>query len=356
MTVDVLLIAVGVVGLVFGADWLVRGASSLAERLGVSPLVIGLTVVAFGTSAPELAVSVGAAIGGSTDVALGNVVGSNIFNVLVILGAAAVVRAQVVQRRLVRIEVPFLIAVSAGALLVATDGEVGRAEGVTMIAVGVGYTVWLIVAARRSREPEPEVPGSGHHRTPAALGLVAVGLVALVAGAQALVSGATGIAGDLGVSELVVGLTVVAAGTSLPELATSLIAARRGQADIAVGNVIGSNLFNLLIVLGTTATILPVPASIAARTVDLPVMTVVAVACLPVFFTGHRVSRWEGWVFLAGYLGYATYLVLRGIGSPVASDLGTALAVFTLPPLLLTLAVLAVRQLHAERRRASRPT
>jgi cation:H+ antiporter len=349
MALDALFILVGVVALVFGADWLVRGASSLAERIGVSSLVIGLTVVAFGTSAPELAVSVGAALDGSTDVALGNVVGSNVFNVLVILGAAAVIRAQVVHRRLVRIEVPFLIVVSAGVLLAAADGIIGRLEGVLMVAIGVGYTVWLVVAARRAHEPEPDAPGTGHHRTPVALGLVAAGLVALVAGAQALVNGATGIARVLGVSELVVGLTVVAAGTSLPELATSLVASRRGQTDIAVGNVIGSNLFNLLIVLGTTATILPVPASLAARTVDLPVMTVVAVACLPVFFTGHRVSRWEGWVFLGGYLGYVTYLVLRGIGSPVASDLGTALAVFTLPPVLLTLIVLAARELRAER-------
>ena len=312
MLVDILLMAVGVTALVAGAEFLVRGASSLAIRLGLSPLVIGLTVVAYGTSAPELAVSLGAAAGGTTDVALGNVVGSNIFNVLVILGISAVVRAQVVHRRLVQVEVPLMVGVTGLVVVIAlATGEVGRPAGIALIAGGIGFSWWLVRSARRSPQGEPDAPGTGRMGTLPAAGLVLAGLVGLVLGSQAMVGGATSLAADLGVSELIVGLTIVAAGTSLPELATSLVAARRGQTDIAVGNVVGSNIFNLLIVLGATATVLPVPAVGGGIRIDLIVMAAVAVLCLPVFFTGHRISRGEGAVLVTAYLGYAAYLILR---------------------------------------------
>lgn len=350
MILDVLLALVGVAALVAGAEFLVRGASALALRFGLSPLVIGLTVVAFGTSAPELAVSLGAALGGTSDVAIGNVIGSNIFNVLVILGTAALIRAQVVQRRLVRSEVPLMVVVSLVAALMAhTDERIGRVEGLVLVLSGAGFTWWLMRSSR-SADDEADAPGTSHAGVLTSLGFVVGGLIGLVAGAQAMVSGATSIARDLGVSELIIGLTVVAIGTSLPELATSLVAARRGQTDIAVGNVVGSNLFNLMIVLGATSAISPVPVVGTAIRIDLLVMVGVAVLCLPVFFTGHRVSRWEGGVFVAAYVGYTTYLILRDSGTAVAADLGTALLVFGLPPIVLTLGILSARQMRDERR------
>jgi cation:H+ antiporter len=318
----------GMVVLVVGAEALVRGASRLAAAAGVSSLVIGLTVVAYGTSAPELAVSIRDAVAGGGEVAVGNAVGSNIFNVLAILGLSAVFGGLVVHRRLVRVDVPLLLVVTAAVWWLASDGRIGVGEGVLLVGGIVAYSASAYLLGRR--EPTAVVqeydeafgtdPVAARRSWPGALGLVGAGLVGLVVGAQLLVSGATAIAAELGVSELIVGLTVVAAGTSLPELATSVIAARRGERDIAVGNIIGSNLFNLLAVLGASALAgggIAVPEG-AVRT-DLPVALLVTLVVLPALALGLSVARWEGALLLGAYLGYLGYLVLDATGDPAAA-------------------------------------
>ncbi len=352
------LLAVGLAILVVGAELLVRGASRLALSLGVTPLVVGLTVVAFGTSAPEMAVSVQAAASGQADVALGNVVGSNILNVLFILGLSALIAPLVVDRQVVRQEVPIMIGVSLLLVALAADGAVSRAEGGVFVVLLALYTAFLYVQSRRAGanggvvvEAPPATRWDGHWS--AQLLLVAGGLVLLVLGARTFVGAAIEIARMLGVSELIIGLTIVAAGTSMPEVATSIMAAIRGQRDIAVGNVVGSNTFNILGVLGITAlvapTALPVPASLA--TFDLPVMTAVAFACLPVFFTGATIARWEGAVFLGYYVAYVVYLVLNAQAHDALASYSLAMRWIVLPLTLLTLVVIALREWRARRAR-----
>lgn len=349
----ILLFVLGGGLLVAGAEFLVRGASRLAVAAGISPLVVGLTVVAFGTSAPELAVTSGAALTGEADVALGNVVGSNIGNVLLILGLSAAVAPLEVSQQLVRLDVPLMIGASLLTLLLALDGSVGRVDGLALFACIVIYTVFLIRQSRREgvavhaeyREALAGEAPSRRSRWMRDAGGIVLGLVLLVVGARWLVAGAVAAAAAFGVSELVIGLTIVAMGTSLPELATSVLAAVRGQRDIAVGNVVGSNLFNLLAVLGVGGIIAPggVPVAFAALSFDLPVMIAVAVACLPIFFTGHRISRWEGWLFLAYYGAYVAYLVLGSAAHDALPAFSAALAWFALPLTGVTLVVLAVR-------------
>jgi len=300
----------GLVLLLVGAEALVRGASRLATTLGVSPLVIGLTVVAFGTSAPELAVSLQGAIGGRSDLAIGNVVGSNSFNVLFILGASALVTPLKVAQQLVRFEVPLMIGVSAALPALGRDGVLGRTDGAVLAAGIIAYTG--LALARGRKEPTPVAMEYEREFGAARPGYVAPGflvlggLAALVLGARWLVDGATSMARALGISELVIGITIVAVGTSLPEVATSLVAAFRGERDIAVGNVVGSNLFNILAVLGVSA--LAATAGLAfsrtALTFDVPVMILAAVACLPVFLSGHVITRREGASLLGGYILY----------------------------------------------------
>ncbi|MEP0774130.1 MAG: calcium/sodium antiporter [Acidobacteriota bacterium] len=345
MTVALFLL--GLALLLGGAEALVRGAAALAARLGITPLAIGLTVVAFGTSAPELAASILAARAGAGDIAVGNVVGSNIFNVLFILGLAAVIAPLVVQRQLVRVDVPVMIAVSLLVVPLAWDGRISRAEGALLLGGVILYTVLLLRAARQ--DPEDGAPSPAQGTLLGQLALVVAGLAALVLGARWLVAGAVALARVLGLSELIIGLTVVAAGTSLPEVAASVVAALRGQRDIAVGNVVGSNIFNILCVLGGAALVGGgVPVAAAARHLDIPVMIAVAVACLPIFFTGHRISRWEGALFLAYYLAYTLYLVLQAQHHDAAPLLGWAMLTFALPLTAITLAVLAIRALRRE--------
>lgn len=320
-------VVIGLVVLTGGAEFLVRGAVRLAGAVGISPLVIGLTVVAFGTSAPELAVSLIAAIGGRGDVALGNVVGSNIFNVLFILGLSALIVPLAVAQQLLRIEVPLLIGVSILVLVFGIDGRIGRLEGIVLFGLLIFYTAFSVRMSRReTREVReeyerefgapPESGRSSRGRIVLAGVLAAGGLALLVLGSHWFVGGAVVIAEQLGLGELVIGLTIVAAGTSLPEVATSIVAAVRGERDIAVGNVIGSNLFNLLCVLGLSGSIAPagVPVSADALAFDLPVMLAVAFACLPIFATGHRISRWEGALFLLYQGVYTTLLILAARG------------------------------------------
>ncbi|MFW5947311.1 MAG: calcium/sodium antiporter, partial [Gemmatimonadota bacterium] len=348
LIVTTLLFILGLALLVGGAELLVRGASRIAMLLGIAPLIVGLTVVAFGTSAPELAVTGVASMRGDPDLALGNVVGSNVLNVLLILGASALVAPLVVQQRLVRSGVPFMIGVTALVVVLSLDRVLTRLEGALLLAGGLTYTTLLVLRARR--HASPRLPPSAGPPAPAgSLPLNAVlmlgGLGLLVLGSRWVVAGAEAMAAALGVPQLVIGLTVVAAGTSLPELATSVVASARGQRDIAVGNIIGSNIFNLLIVLGAAATLsdvgLDVPLS--ALTFDLPVMLGVAIACLPIFITGLRIDRVEGCLFLAFYAIYTGYLVLDAADHHALPALQEGVFFVALPLTLLTLAVAALR-------------
>jgi cation:H+ antiporter len=347
----------GFVLLVAGAEALVRGASRLAAAFGVSPLVIGLTVVAYGTSTPELAVSAIAAAEGTTDIALGNAVGSNIFNVLLILGLSAAIAPLLVSQALVRRDVPLMIGVSILAWLLALDGGIGRIDGAVLLGGIIAYTVFLVRQSRRgsgTREPQNVAAASDE---PARLRgtlmnvvWVAVGLGLLVAGSNLLVDGAVAVARSLGVSELIIGLTIVAAGTSLPEVATSVLASLRGQRDIAVGNVVGSNIYNILGVLGLSAVLAPggLPVSAAALGFDVPVMIAVAVACLPIFFTGRMIARWEGVLFLCYYVAYTAYLVLAAAEHDALPLFSTTMLVFVIPLTVVTLLVISWRAARSD--------
>jgi cation:H+ antiporter len=349
----------GLIALVAGAQVLVRGASRLALSFGISPLVVGLTVVAFGTSAPELAVSVRSAWGGQVDIALGNVVGSNIFNVLFILGLSALFAPLVVAPQLIRQEVPIMLGASLLLFVLAINGSIDRLEGALLFGLLIAYTVFLIRQSRRESRAtqdeyaqefalEPDVPNAAtwDRHWSVQLALIAGGLVLLILGANWLVDAAVTFARVLGLSEVVIGLTIVAIGTSLPEVATSLVATLRGERDIAVGNVIGSNMFNILGVLGVSSLLAPdaLPVGQAMLNFDLPVMIAVAVACLPIFFTGHLISRWEGALFLFYYAAYTAYLLLAAQQHHAAAAYGTVMMSFVLPLTAVTLVVIAWRE------------
>ncbi len=346
------LFVLGLALLVGGGEALVRGASRLAVALGISPLVVGLTVVAFGTSSPELAVSVRAALAGQADVAVGNVVGSNIFNVLCILGLSAAVAPLVVAQQLVRLDVPIMIGVSVGLFVLALDGTIGRVDGLVLVAGAVGYGLFTVrqsgkeTAAVRAEYEETFGPRPrGVRQAVVDVVLVVGGLAMLVAGARWLVNGAVAAAEALGMSTLVVGLTIVAAGTSLPEVATSVVAALRGERDIAVGNVVGSNILNVLAIAGLAGVVSSrgVPVAPAALRFDLPVMIAVSAACLPIFFTGYRIARWEGFLFLAYYAAYTLYLILDAAEHDALPAFSAVMEMFVIPLTGVTLAVLAYR-------------
>jgi len=354
---DALLLISGLLVLVGGAELLVRGATGLAGRLGVSPLVIGLTVVAFGTSSPEVAVSLSAAAGGKPDLALGNVVGSNTFNVLFILGVSALVRPLLVQQKLVRIDVPIMIGISGAVWLQLADGVLGRFDGLLLLAGIAAYTALAVRAARReSRRVRGECaegsPGRRDRSLVRPIAFLAIGLVGAVLGARWFVAGAVSIAGDLGISQLVIGLTIVAAGTSMPEVATSVVAAVRGQRDIAVGNVVGSNIFNILAILGLTGLLAEgLPVSPALLAFDLPVMVAVTLVCLPIVFTGHEIRRWEGALLLAGYGVYVGYIVLDSTGHDAISGYSAIVLWFVLPFAFIGVLASVLGSLRASRRR-----
>jgi len=349
-----LMILLGLVSLVAGAELLVRGASQLARAAGLPSLVIGLTVVAYGTSAPELAVSVGAGLAGQSDIALGNVVGSNTFNVLFILGLSAMIAPLAVSSQLVRLDVPVMIGVSALAWVLAADGVVSRWEGVLLVCCLVAYTALLLRLGKRNEQgraprPVPDKPAPPRRR--GLLGsalLIAAGLVLLVLGAHWLVRGAVGLARLLGVGDMLIGLTIVAAGTSLPEAATSVVASLRRQRDIALGNVVGSNIFNILGVLGGASLVSPRGMGVpdAALHLDVPVMTAVALACLPVFFTGGRISRWEGAVFLGYYAAYVAYLALSASRHAALPAFSAAMWFLVLPGTVLGVGISVFRALR----------
>ncbi|MCB1995532.1 MAG: calcium/sodium antiporter [Burkholderiaceae bacterium] len=349
---DALLFAGGLVALVAGAELLVRGASRLALSFGISPLVVGLTIVAFGTSAPEMTVSVGAVINGQSGLALGNAVGSNVFNVLFILGLAAIIAPLAVNLQLIRQEVPIMIGAALLVMVVSLDGRIGGFDATLLFGLLLLYTVFLV---RQSRRQGAQTGDYGTGPVPATSSrlvntvLLVAGLALLAGGSEAMVRAAVSFARSFGVSEVMIGLTIVAVGTSLPEVAASVAAAIRGERDIAVGNVVGSCVFNLLGVIGlgglaaalTGAGGLPVPASVMHF--DLWVMLAALVACLPIFITGREVARWEGALFLAYYVAYMTYQVLQARQSPELQAFNGTMLGFVLPLTVVTVVVTTLR-------------
>lgn len=350
----IILLMLGFACLIIGAELLVRGASRLAINLGVPSLVIGLTVVAYGTSAPELAVSIFSSYKEQADIAMGNVVGSNIFNILFILGLSALISPLVVSQQLIRFDVPLMIAISLITLGLGIDGNISRMDGIILFLGALVYTFFLIYKGRKeAKELTLNSDKSGDSQPPPQkwfinLSLIISGLALLVFGSRWLISGASDIARHLGVSELVIGLTIIAVGTSLPEVATSVIASYRGERDLAVGNVVGSNIFNILFVLGASSIITPngIKVSNTVLHFDLPVMIGVAIACLPIFFTGKLIARWEGGLLLGYYFAYTMYLILTAIHYQFLSVFSNAMLYFVIP---LTVTALIIATIHAIR-------
>jgi cation:H+ antiporter len=310
LTLDVGVLVAGIVVLYFGAEWLVRGSAHLAGSLGVSPMVVGLTVVSFGTSAPELVVCGVAALGGNPDLAVGNVLGSNLANIGLILGLTAVVTPLAVQSRVVWREMPVMLLVTLALFPLAWDGALGRGDGALLLLGLVAYLGFVFHSIRRE---EPAILGEyeqfmrasaehGPHARRRDVALIVAGSGCLAIGGYAIVEGAVGVASALGVSQVVIGLTVVAVGTSLPELATSLVAASRCEPDIAVGNVIGSNIFNIAAILGISSMLEPIALPAHVLTREMPALLVLSVLLLPLMRTGWRVQRWEGALLVGAYV------------------------------------------------------
>jgi cation:H+ antiporter len=393
--VAVLLILGGLILLVVGGEVLVRGASDIARKVGMSRLVVGLTVVSFATSAPEFAVTMDAVFSGSPGLAIGNVVGSNIANILLVLGVAAAVSPLAVRSRVVKLDVPVMIVLSVLVTIFALNGVLATWQGIFLASALVCYVIGAVRVGHRDsametealdpswqttpvpidtdgmsaslrpeqaaadREltdpnPDPDLPEPNGDSDPETLRaqisvtraviLIIVGVALLVVGARLLVDGATQIAVGLGVSEVIIGLTVVAIGTSLPELATSVVAVMRGESDLAVGNAVGSNIFNLGFVLGTAAIVAPggiqVPESVA--NFDFVLMTAVAVLLLPVAYTRKSIDRWEGWLFLAYYAAYTSYLLLASSEHDALGSFSVVMLAFVVPITVVLLITLAL--------------
>lgn len=314
MLLDVLLFAAGLVILFFGADWLIRGAASLALKFGIRPLVVGLTVVALGTSMPEFLINFMAAIAGNDGLALGNIVGSNIANIALILGLSAMVFPINVSAPVLRKEYPILFVVMAGFYWLSKDGTISQFDGAILVIALAAFLIFLVIDAKRNGGSKPvdgEVAATDALLpTRKKIMFLAGGIVMLSLGARFMVDGASNIAATLGVPPVVVGLTVVAIGTSLPELAASLMCAIRQESDLSVGNVIGSNLLNVLFVVGLIALIRPLHVDADSINVHFPIMMLFTVILLPIARSRFQISRFEGAFLLAGYLGYMIYLVV----------------------------------------------
>lgn len=349
---SILLFIAGLLFLIIGAEGLVKGASKLAASIRISPLIIGLTVVAFGTSAPELAVSIKSTLAGQSSIALGNVVGSNIFNVLFILGLSAVILPLAVSKQLLRLDVPLMIGLSILVLLFALNGVISTAEGIILVLGLLVYILFLIHQSRKDTGGESNTeftsPDTGKGIWVKNILLVVGGLGLLMIGSNLFLDGAVLIAQYFGVSELIIGLTIVAAGTSLPEVVTSVLAAIRGEREIAVGNVVGSNIFNLLSVLGISALFAPGGLEVSGSFIhfDLPVMIAVAFACLPIFFTGGIISRGEGVLLLGYYMAYTLYLILASTHHESLPVFSSALIYFVLPLTVVILVIIVIQQLR----------
>jgi cation:H+ antiporter len=359
VTNTIILFIAGLIVLILGADLLVRGSSRLAAAFGVSPLVIGLTIVAIGTASPEIAVSLQAAANGQGDLILGNVLGSNIFNILFILGITALVAPIVIAEQLILKDAPILLGVSLLTLALVFDGNLGAIEGSILFAFLVLYIFFALKQSRsESRDVQKEYAqeyAQKESRTTKSIItniiFILTGLGLLVWGSNWLVDSAVQIAKILGVSELVIGLTIVAVGTSLPEVATSVIAALKGESDIAVGNAVGSNIFNLLGVLGIGAIVSPDGIFVAQRVLqfDLPVMIFVALVTLPVFYIDSRISRIEGGLLLLYYVVYVVYVILRAAGSSLLPSIQLFVAFFA-PITFIALVIAAIRSMRSPKK------
>ncbi|WP_147105814.1 calcium/sodium antiporter [Nesterenkonia populi] len=364
------LLVCGFVLLVAGGEALVRGAASLGKRFGLSSLIIGLTIVAFATSAPELAVSLSSAVSGSPGLAVGNVVGSNIANILFVMGLTAVFGALFVKIQLIKADIPVMIGFSVLALVLALDGGFSFLDGLILLAGLLIYLVATIVFARRSSASAEEMgveevlnEGSAGRMTAwlratplrsttVDMLLVGIGVALLVGGAQLLVTAATDIAATLGVSDLIIGLTIVAIGTSLPELATSVIAAIRGERDMAVGNLVGSNIFNIGAVLGLTALVSPTEVRVdpAAIHFDMPVMLAAALVLIPLAFTSGAIVQWEGLLLFFMYVAYVVYLVLSASEHTALEPFSATMLWFVLPITALWVLSVAAYEVGARHR------
>lgn len=356
MTIIIIKFIFGLALLVKGADYLVAGAGRIATLAGISPLVVGLTVVAFGTSSPELAVSLKANFTQQAGISVGNVIGSNITNILLILGIGATIAPLAVSQKLVRMDVPIMIGISILTLFFSLDRQIGKLDGGLLLLGGILYTSYLLIQSRRNHQNSQDLTEELNEEFDVIpedkslrawlknLGLFVIGLVMVVFGSDWLVSGATTIAEALGVSELVIGLTVVALGTSLPELATSVTASLKGETDIAVGNVVGSNIFNILIVLGTAGILAPsgIEVSASAINLNIPIMIAVAIACLPIFFTDNLISRWEGIFFWLYYIVYSLFLFLKSTEQESLPIFNAVMLWFVIPMTGVTLMIITI--------------
>lgn len=351
MVATILFFIAGLLSLIGGAELLVRGASALAGRLGMTPLVIGLTVVAFGTSAPELAISLQSGMAGEDALLLGNVIGSNIFNVLFILGISAIVTPLIVSKNLIKLDVPLMIGASILLYIFAWDGTISQIEGGILFITLLIYIGFLIYDARKqtglqSKEENTQTDVSHNRYWLRDAVFVITGFVLLVVGARWLVDGAVTFAEYLGVSSLVIGLTIVAAGTSLPEVATSILASIKGERDLAVGNIVGSNLFNIMCIIGLTAIALPNGIAVQSGVIgfDIPVMIAASIVCLPIFVTGNLISRWEGIFFFGYYIAFTIYLILTATEHHLLPYFNVAMGWFVLPMTLMTGLFMLIRE------------
>lgn len=341
----------GLIVLIAGAEFLVYSATRIAEYFGIPKLIIALTIVAFGTSAPELAVSIKAGIDGQTDLMLGNIVGSNISNILLILGLSALIIPLKVNSNLIKIDVPFMIGITFLMFLFALNGSISFVECMILSILLVLYMWFLASQSGKTEFTKSSKPKRNKPLLKSIL-LGAAGLAMLIFGARWLVNSATIFAELAGVSELVIGLTVVAFGTSLPEIATSLVAAFRGERDIAVGSIVGSNILNILAVLGISGLFIPgaIPVHESLLRFDMLILLAASIACIPIFFTGHKISRWEGALFFSFYIAYVVYLFLASADHQILDIFSTTVMMFVLPIVTITILAIAAREWKRRRR------
>lgn len=341
----------GLAVLVAGAEWLVRSVSRLASWLGISRLIIGLTVVAFGTSSPELAVSIQSGLTGQTDILLGNVVGSNIANILLILGVSSLILPLRVHSKLVRVDVPVMIGITLLLYIFAWSGVISFIECLMLTGLLILYMMFLI--RENGKENIPDEP-EGTPKDSVFLLVLGIlgGLTGLVLGSRWLVSSAVIFAEMAGISELIIGLTVVSIGTSLPEVVTAVVAALKRERDIAVGSIVGSNILNILVVLGIAGLFSSVPITVqpALLRFDLLILIAASIACLPIFFTGHKISRWEGALFLTMFICYIGFLFLASVQHEAVGLFSGAMLLFVLPITAITISIISYREWKRRRR------
>ena len=355
-----LTLVAGLVLLVIGAEFLVKGASRVAAILQIPPLIIGLTIVAYGTSAPEMSVSIMSSFSEqSADIAIGNVVGSNICNILLVLGLSSVVAPLTVTKQIIRSDVPIMIGVSLLLFMFVIDGQLSRVDSIILFIGGILYTLSLIYQSNKQGAEEDEFAEEysfSGEVTPVVwlknIVFIVGGSGLLILGSQWLVNSAVAIAESFGVSKLLIGLTIIALGTSLPELATSVVASFRGERDIAVGNVLGSNIFNILAVLGIAGIVAPngINVNPAVINFNAPVAIAVACACFPIFYSGKQIDRWEGLLFLFYYLAYNGYLILDAIDHSILALYTTVMLLIVIPVTIIAVVTVAIMEKRAKRR------